>query len=241
MIEPAEIPAELRAAMMENPVDPRVWFNLGAIAHNAGNDQVATDGFRRAVLIEPGFAAAQAQLMTAAARCDGPAAGLAMATRLACVVPGSAQNRALITQYLFELGRDGEVAAAGAMSLVLDPAAAGLYRLMALSASRGQEMAVAAGLLKRALALRPDWVDARVALAGAWFALRKFEAATRELDCSDAKQTGEGAMLRGRALWALDRRDEAETSFALAVGLEAANRQSIDIVRQTMDGSLFRV
>lgn len=241
MTESAEISADLRAAMTENPVDPRVWFNLGAIAHNAGNNQEAADRFRRAVLSAPGFAPAQAQVMTATAKREGPAAGLAMAARLACVVPGSAQNRALTTQYLFELGRDDQVAAAGAMSLVLDPSAAGLYRLMALSASRRQEMTVAVGLLRRALALQPDWVDARLALAGAWFALRCFEAAARELDRSGAKETGEGAMLLGRALWALERRDEAEVSFALAVRREVAHRQDIDIVRQTMDRSLFRL
>jgi hypothetical protein len=89
----------------------------------------------------------------------------------------------------------------GRMSLVLDPGSAGLYRLMALSASRSsQEMAIGAGLLKRALALQPSWVDARLALAGAWFALNDFEAVERELHQREGGETGEGTMLRGRAL-----------------------------------------
>jgi tetratricopeptide (TPR) repeat protein len=234
-----EIPVDLRAAFNENPLDPRVWFNLGAMAHNDGDGPRAINDFRRAVLSEPTYVLAKARVMTSTARRSGPAAALAMARHVACVVPTSAQNRALITQYHFELGHDRRVGAAGRVSLVLDPGAAGLYRLMALSASRSQKMAMAAGLLQRALALQPGWTDARLALAGAWFALNDHEAAVRELELHDAGETGEGAMLRGRALLALERLDEADASFARAAVLEPDRQESINIVRQTMDRSLF--
>ena len=130
----------------------------------------------------------------------------------------------------------------GRMSLVLDPGSAGLYRLMALSASRSsKDMAIAAGLLKRALALQPSWVGARLALAAAWFALNDFEAAERELNQHKCGETGEGAMLYGRVLLALERPDEADAYFEMAARLEPDRLPSISIVRQTMDRSLFRV
>ena len=237
----ADFPTNLHAAITENPLDPHVWFNYGAIAHNAGDGRKAFEAFRRAVLSGPGFAPAQAQVMVATAKRAGSAVALAMGWRLACVVPASAQNWALITQYLFELKNDQQVGVMGRMSLVLDPGSAGLYRLMALSASRSsQEMAIGAGLLKRALALQPSWVDARLALAGAWFALNDFEAVERELHQREGGETGEGTMLRGRALLALERFDEADAFFEMAVRLEPDRWPSINIVRQTMDRSLFR-
>jgi tetratricopeptide (TPR) repeat protein len=242
VVAAADFPADLHAAITENPLDPRVWFNYGAIAHNAGDSRKAFEGFRRAVLSGPGFAPAQAQVMVATAKRAGSAAALAMGWRLACVVPASAQNWALITQYLFELKNDQWVGAMGRLSLVLDPGSAGLYRLMALSASRSpQEMAIAACLLKRALVLQPSWVDAKLALASAWFALNNFEAVERELHQHESGETGEGTMLRGRASLALERLDEADAWFEMAARLEPDRRPSINIVRQTMDKSLFRV
>jgi tetratricopeptide (TPR) repeat protein len=237
----ADFPADLRAAIIKNPLDPRVWFNYGAIAYNAGDSQKAFEGFRRAVLTGPGFAPAQAQVMVATAKRAGSAVALAMGWRLACVVPTSAQNWALITLYLYELKNDQRVSVMGRMSLVLDPGSAGLYRLMALSVSRSsKEMAIAAGLLKRALALQPSWVDARLALAGAWFALNDFEAAERELRQHECEGTGEGAMLYGRVLLALERLEEADAYFEIAARLEPGRRPNINIVRQTMDRSLFK-
>jgi tetratricopeptide (TPR) repeat protein len=238
----ADFPVDLRAAITKNPLDPRVWFNYGAIAHNVGDSQKAFEGFRRAVLSRPDFAPAQAQVMVATAKRAGAAAALAMGWRLACIVPSSAQNWALITQYLFELKNDQQVGVMGRASLVLNPGSAGLYRLMALSASRlSKDMAIAAGLLKHALALQPSWVGARLALAGAWFALNDFEAVERELQQHECGKTGEGAMLYGRVFLALERLDEANAYFEMAARLEPYRLPTINIVRQTMDGSLFRV
>ncbi|MDG2286580.1 MAG: hypothetical protein P8N43_13785 [Alphaproteobacteria bacterium] len=166
---------------------------------------------------------------------------LRLAWRLACLVPVSAQNRALITQYLFELGRDRRVGPAGRMSLVLDPTAAGLYRLMALSASRLQDMPGAAVLLTKALKVRPDWVDARLALAGACFALMDFDGVLRETEKAreSGSETAEGAMLRGRAFLALDQLEEARACFTLAARLEPYRLPSIEVVRRTMNRSHF--
>jgi tetratricopeptide (TPR) repeat protein len=242
VVTAADLPADLRAAITKNPLDPRVWFNYGAVAHNLGDSRKAFERFRRAVLSGPAFAPAQAQVMVATAKRVGSAGALAMGWRLACVVPASAQNWALITQYLFELKNDRRVGVMGRMSLVLGPGSAGLYRLMALSASRSsKDMAIAAGLLKRALALQPSWVGARLALAAAWFALNDFEAAERELNQHKCGETGEGAMLYGRVLLALERPDEADAYFEMAARLEPDRLPSISIVRQTMDRSLFRV
>jgi tetratricopeptide (TPR) repeat protein len=241
-ISPGEVPAELKKAFEVSPFEAPLWFNLGAIAHNAGDEEWAIRGFRRALVSDPTFAPAHAQIMVAAAKRLGPSHALTLARRLSRVVPASAQNRALITQYVFELGRDGEVGREGRMSLVLDPGAAGLYRLMALSVSRLQDMSSASSYLKRALALRPGWTDARLALAGAWFALLDYPGVLRELDrdSSGASETAEGAMLRGRALLELDRPDEAEINFAVAARMEPERQLSIDIVRQTMGRSLFQ-
>jgi tetratricopeptide (TPR) repeat protein len=238
---PGGIPRDLETAYRANPTDARVWFNFAALAHNNGERVRAGVGFRRAVLCEPGFAAAFAQVMTAAAAESGPMKALRLAWRLACLVPTSAQNRALITQYLFELGQDRHVGPVGRMSLVLDPTAAGLYRLMALSASRLQDMPGAAILLTKALKVRPDWVDARLALAGARFALMDFEGVLRETERAreSGPETGEGAMLRGRAFLALDQLEEARACFALAARLEPHRQPSIEVVSRTMNRSHF--
>ncbi len=239
---PGEVPVDLKKAFEVAPFEAALWFNLGAIAHNVGDEEWAIRGFRRALLSDPIFAPAHAQIMVAAAKRQGPSRALTLARRLSRVVPASAQNRALITQYVFELGMDSEVGRAGRMSLVLDPAAAGLYRLMALSVSRLQDMSGASVHLRHALALRPDWTDARLALAGAWFALMDYQGVLRELDPdgSGAGETAEGAMLRGRALLELDRSGEAETSFAVAARMEPDRQLSVEIVRQTMGRSLFQ-
>gem|GEM_PF-1753945 len=79
----ADFPTNLHAAITENPLDPHVWFNYGAIAHNAGDGRKAFEAFRRAVLSGPGFAPAQAQVMVATAKRAGSAVALAMGWRLA--------------------------------------------------------------------------------------------------------------------------------------------------------------
>jgi tetratricopeptide (TPR) repeat protein len=238
---PGTIPDEMKAAFRANPLDPRFWFNLGALAHNNNDASRAARGFRRALLCDPTFASAQGHLAVLTAKHEGPITALALAKRLSNVVPTSAQNYALTTQYLFDLGRDARVAAMGRKSLVLDPAGVGVYRLMGLSASRLQKMAQAANLIRFALALNPDWIAARLALAGARFALEDFNAVLGELDQTLLRggETSEGALLRGRALMALDRRDEAEESFAATMRLDPERRFEVDIARQTMDATLF--
>lgn len=238
---PGTLPDEVKRAFLANPLDPRIWFNLGALAHNDGDGPAAMRGFRRALICEPAFAPAHGHLTVLVAKSAGPVAALNLAGRLAKTAPVSAQNRALVTQYLFEIGEDARVGTAGRASLVLDPTPAGLYRLMALSASRLQEMSEAARFLRRALMLRPDWTAARLALAGAWFALEDFQAVLRELDAAlrHEADTAEAALLRGRALVALDRRDDAEQSFNTAIRIDPDRRFEVEMARRTMDASLF--
>jgi tetratricopeptide (TPR) repeat protein len=192
-------------------------------------------------LCDPTFASAHGHLAVLTAKHEGPNAALVFAKRLSSVVPTSAQNYALMTQYLFKLGWDARVAEVGRKALVLDPAGAGVYRLMGLSASRLQKMTQAASLIRFALALRPDWIAARLALAGARFALEDFDAVLGELDQTLlwGGETSEGALLRGRALLALYRRDEADESFAATVRLDPERHLEVEIAQQTMDSTLF--
>jgi tetratricopeptide (TPR) repeat protein len=235
---PVAVPEEMKAEFRANPFNPVIWFNLGALAHNADDEAQAWRGFQRALLCEPAFTSAHGHMTIMTAKRNGPISALKAARRLSRIVPASAQVRALATQYLFEAGQDLQVEPAGRRALVLDPTSAGLYRLMALSASRLQEMPSAAGLLRRALILQPDWEAARLALAGAWFALEEFELLLSVLS-PIGPHIAEAAMLRGRAFLELGRRGEAEESFATAIRLDPARQFDVDMARRTMDVSLF--
>lgn len=218
------------------PLNPRSWFNLAAMHHNDGQLAGAATNFRRALLSDPGFAPALGHLALHDAEISGPAAGLKQARRLGFLVPHSAQARALSTRYLFELGRHAAVGAAARRALVLDPRPAGLYRLMGLSASRLQRIETAVTALRRALALQPDWADARLSLAGAKFTLGDFAGALE--DASRALALGgdraEAAFLRARAALALNRREEAEEYFAIAVAEEPGRELHAKVARLTV-------
>jgi tetratricopeptide (TPR) repeat protein len=223
------------------PTAPEAWFNLAATLHNDGQRGGAARNFRRALLSDPGFVPALAHLTRHEAEASGPGAGLAQAWRLTTLVPFSAQALALTTQYLFELDRHEAAGEAARRSLVLEPIAAGLYRLMGLGAARLQRIETAETALRRACALQPHWADARLALAGAKFTRGDFEGCLREATraLADGGYRAEATFLQARAALALNRVEDADTFFAIAVAEEPARALDARIARLTLSRADF--
>jgi len=220
-----------------DPFNSGLLFNLAAVMHNIGQHEAADRHFRRAMLCDPTFARAYGHIVALDAKTSGPASAHTHIRRLVCLVPLSSQTLALATQYLFELGRHEAVRSAAHRSLVIEPRAAGLCRLMGLSASHLQHIEDASIALSRASMLQPNWADARLALAGAKFARHDFEGALHE--ATTAVTLGgyqaEGAFWQARASLALHRIDDADRYFASAVALEPIRQVSAGIARLTLN------
>lgn len=231
----------LASASPEAREAPDLAFNLAAIHHNAGRQDLALGFFKRALILAPGFLKAFGHATTSTAQRRGPGPALKLARRLARLAPLSPQVRALATQYTYELGDHAAVPALARAALVLEPGAAGLYRLMGLSASRLQRIEAATTALQRACALQPNWADARLALAGATFAQRDFEGCLAE--ASHALALGgdraEATFLQARAALALNRVEDADTFFAIAVAEEPARALDARIARLTLSRADF--
>jgi tetratricopeptide (TPR) repeat protein len=231
----------LMEAFRVSPDDPDLSFNIAALQRNAGRHDRALDFFRRALILSPGFPTAFGHATMTMALVHGPGPALELARRLACLMPLSPQIRALKAQYSYQLGDHPKVPAAARRSLVLDPGAAGLYRLMGLSEARLQRTGVAATALRQACTLQPDWADARLSLAGARFALGDFEAAHEAASRALAlgAHRGEAALLRARAALALNRTEEADEYLAIAVVEMPERALDAKVARLTMNRADF--
>lgn len=226
----------LERAFRLAPTDAALLFNIAAVLHNDNRAELALTFFKRALLVDPGFVTSLAHTTMATARASGPAPALRLARYLGCLVPLSAQARALIAQYNFELERHALVPSLARRALVLDPSVAGLYRLIGLSQAILQDLEGAARGLALACVLQPDWADARLSLAGALLATTDFEGALRNAEDAAARGAypAEAAFIGARACLALDRREEAEALFDKAIALEPSRQRAADIARLTV-------
>lgn len=219
------------------PSNPGLIFNLAACEHNIGQHASASRNFKKTLICDPTFGRALGQVVTFTAKNSDPARALLQVRWLACLVPLSAQARALNTLYLFELKRHEAVAPAARRSLVCEPSAAGTYRLMGLSASVLQQLDTSSTALERACILQPSWANAHLALAGVKFAQRDFQRALAEATTAVAlgAYPAEGAFWQARAALALNRVGDADEYFAKAVSLEPQRQVSARIARLTLN------
>lgn len=206
------------------PDDWRVAFALGGGLHNADRVAEAARMFRRASVLAPDQPTALAHLCDSEQRSGRPGAALAGISWLLCLAPHSFQALALKAVCLANLSRYDEAIVAAGRSLLINPAAAGLERHLAISHSQRANNNKALIALRRTCQLAPEWDEAWLDLAGALFGERDYaraeHAVRRALDLGAAP--AESHFLLARILWAMDRRDHATEQFKQAVALDPA-------------------
>lgn len=177
------------------PADPLVAYHLGLAHVLAGQPAEARAAFERAIALDPGHAAARANLAAlAAAPTSVPTPPLAQVTNVPSAAPSQAGWQPPTPMLLRRA--DARLASGdwdGAVAVLRDgvaarPADAALWRGLGRLFARRRDLLTAEALLRKALALAPADPATHLALARVLVADARYDAAASAL--AQARRTG---------------------------------------------------
>ncbi len=159
-----EAVGQFELVLKGTPDSPAAHFNLASVFELAGHNLEAEKHYRSAVALRPDFVDAHIHLASLLQTMDRMREALAHAERAVTLRPDSAGARNNLGNILRTMGRRDDAIAQYEMALKIDPSSSMAHYNFGVALRGETRIAEAREHFARALALRPDFLEAGLAL-----------------------------------------------------------------------------
>ncbi len=159
-----EAVGQFELVLKGTPDSPAAHFNLASVFELAGHNLEAEKHYRSAVALRPDFVDAHIHLATLLQNMDRMPDALAHAERAVTLRPDSAGARNNLGNILRSIGRRDDAIAQYETALKLDPSSSMVHYNCGVALRGETRIAEARAHFARAFALRPDFLEAGLAL-----------------------------------------------------------------------------